>query len=327
MKKLLIIHLFCFSSLFSFGQENKNLNYDDLIKIVTSNDTITLSKVLNKNTLEHSCEANEFQLPLIYYACSNGKIDMVKFLLSRGANPNVISRYGTPANFAMEAGHMAIFSLLLDYGFDARIQEMSYWVEKNNSDDINVPKWMKKIITQLKSEGSDYSNYPYMEYSDPADPLLLNASIQYAPKENYDIAKRIINQGVNVNLLDKKGMSALHLSVVGLDTLGVSFLIKNKANVNLPMYSSLYKDSPDVVYDDNLTPLHLLLYFIKEKPEIIENKKAEILCIIKMLMNAGADVNVKTKHKKQSVLKVAQEINNIEIIKSLNIVTSQQNKL
>ncbi len=314
MKKLLIINLFWISSFFSFGQENQLLNYDNLINIVESNDTIALGKILNGNTLEHTYETNEFQLPLIYYACSKGHIDMAKFLLARGANPNIISRYGTSANFAAEFGYMDILTLLLDYGFDARIQEMSYWVERNNSDDMNVPKWMKEIIIQLKSEGINYSNYPYMQYTDPGDPLLLNASIHYATKGNYEVAQRMINQGVNVDLIDKKGMTALHRSVVNLDTLGVSFLIKNKANVNLPMYSSLFKDSSNVVYDDNLTPLHLLLYLIKEKPEIIENKKVEILCIIKMLMNAGAHVKVKTKHKKQSVLEVAKEINDAEIV-------------
>lgn len=50
--------------------------------------------------------------------------------------------------------------------------------------------------------------------------------------KEYDKAKKIINNGADINVKDKQGFTALHFAVANNDYEIVEFLINNGANVN-----------------------------------------------------------------------------------------------
>jgi ankyrin repeat protein len=53
----------------------------------------------------------------LHYACACGSIDVVRAILKKGANPNVIDKYkATPAHDAANAGHFDVLVLLSAYG-------------------------------------------------------------------------------------------------------------------------------------------------------------------------------------------------------------------
>lgn len=58
---------------------------------------------------------------------------------------------------------------------------------------------------------------------------LMNAIID----KDYDKAKKLINDGVNINEMDNQGFTALHFAVQNNDYDMVEYLIKKGANVNI----------------------------------------------------------------------------------------------
>ncbi|WP_164977425.1 ankyrin repeat domain-containing protein [Ancylomarina salipaludis] len=316
MRRVVFIAGLLFIVFIGYGQKSSFSDYQDLVRIVKSGDTTVISQSLGRRDV--NLVEDRFEVPLIFYACSEGNEGMVKFLLSKGANSNIPSVYGTAAHWAIEKGHMNIIRILLDHGFNPRTEEMQYWVDRYESGDSLSPAWMPKLIESLYKHKVDYQNAPYMEYVDPSDPLLLAAAITNTESDDFILAKELIEDGLNVNLRDKRGLSALHYAILSLNIKAVSLLIDSGADVNLPIYSrKLSELSSNIIFDDNLTPLHFLMYQLKGKSEILETKRDQVLKIIKLLMRAGADVTLKTKNKQQSVLDVAKEIGDKKIVKLL----------
>lgn len=314
MKQLFFYCVFFIQITGLLGQETTSTpNYNEVKKIINDGDIKRLSQFLTQNKI--NINGDKDNVPYLFYACSKGNTEMVAFLLSNGANPNIISPYGTAAHWAGEEGYTTIISQLIKNGFNPRVEEMSYWMEQYNTDKTSVPGWMAKVISKVLEHKVPVTNYPYMEYTDPSDPLLLAASLV---DEKLKLTKQLLKKNCNVNLIDKKGMTALHISIQKMSPAAVKLLIKNKADVNMPVYSErFYRLTQQSAFDNNLTPLHFLLYYISEKPDKLEKNKTQVLKILSLLVNAGADVNAVTKDKKQTVIDVANEIGDKEIIKIL----------
>lgn len=296
----------------STGETISHESYLKYIDIVQSGDTNQLNKL--SYNINEITPLPKYEVPLLFHACSYGQIDMVNYLLKHGSDPNFISAYGTAANWAAERGHLNIINVLLDHGFNPKIEEMDYWVERYKNGESEIPKWLSDVIKDVLDKNTDYHNYPVFEYTDPADALLLSASIVYDTTPKLKLTKKLLKYGVNVNLIDKKGLSPIHISIVNINVPALSLLIKNGANIEMPIYSKLFS-AP--VFNNNLTPLHLIMYQIKENPESFTNNEDVILEMIKVLVKAGANVNAKTKNEQQTVIEVAKEINNPKIIKIL----------
>ncbi|MGM0462053.1 MAG: ankyrin repeat domain-containing protein [Fibrobacterota bacterium] len=320
MKNLRIISLLFISSCICAGN-NSLPSYDSLISIVENEDSTALKTALGGRHPDSVTGPDD--LPLLFYACGSAdRIAMTTYLLTHGSDPNTVSEYGTPAHWAAERGDIEQVSLLLEYGFNPRIEGMEYWMEKYNSGADITPEWMREIVEKVHSDSRDYSLYPYMEYTDPASPLLLAAAVYYGNKKNYPAAQRMIDRGITIDLMDSYGMTALLYSVYMLDTAGVAFLIENTADVTMPMHSErMYKQTSDRVYDDDVTPLHLLLHRCKENPAVIDNQKESILRIIDLLLAAGADITAQRRHSGITVLQAAKKLNSPEILAALQAGT------
>ena len=324
LKKSIFTLFALFAATLSYGQSDSLSSiYYDLIRIIETEDITALEEVIGERDIQVFEPAGD--VPLLFFACSVGDSDKVRFLLSRGAYPNHISKYGTAANWAAEKKHLHIIQLLLDNGFNPQIEEMSYWVRKYQSEKEMSPAWMSEIISELLQKKISYDNLPYMEFTDPADPLLLTAAILFDTTNTFTLAKEIMEKGVNVNVHDKRGLNALHWSINFLRPEAVSLLTEQEADVNLPVYSQqsseLFKN---IIFDDNLTPLHLLFYQINQRPELIQKRRKDIMKILKMLIKAGADPYIKRKTNPQTVFEIAQELNDRKIMRILGRNSAHQ---
>ena len=56
-----------------------------------------------------------------------------------------------------------------------------------------------------------------------------------------------------------------------------------------------------------------------KSPDMLVNKRNKIVWIIHSLIKAGANVNIRTKNKNQSVIEVAEELNDSEIYKIIKL--------
>ena len=65
---------------------------------------------------------DEFSLPLIFTATTQGNVEIVTFLLSQGSDVNQLSKYGTVMHFALEKQHLDVAWVLLENGFDPRVE-------------------------------------------------------------------------------------------------------------------------------------------------------------------------------------------------------------
>ncbi|GAA5022552.1 hypothetical protein GCM10011506_00670 [Marivirga lumbricoides] len=318
LKKNLIILLILLTATLTYGQNDSLSNtYLKLTQIIEKQDLDALKKTIGDENVQSFEPADE--MPLLFYACSVGDIDIVLFLISRGSNPNSISKYGTVANWAAEKKYLHVIEALLKNGFNPKIEEMSYWVNRYQEGEEILPEWMSRLVEALLEKKFSYEHLPYMEFTDPADPLILTAAIAFDTTKTFTLAKSLIAKGVDVDLVDKRGLTALHWAIKALNVEATSLLIKEGADVNKPMYSKRFAELfSNVIFDNNLTPLHLLFYLIDEKPQTMHDNRKEILKIIKILMKAGADPTIKTKHDPKTVYEIAEKLNDPKIMKLLN---------
>lgn len=298
----------------AYSQQN---NYDNLRDLFDKGDLDSISYYIDQNNIDVNAHYPEdFILPLLFYACSSGNQEIVSYLLEKGANPNVLSKYGTPAHWASEKGNVHIISLLINHDFNPKIEEISYWVNKYKNGDDDIPDWLVEIIRKVLKDGMNYSNYPYLQFTDPADLLLLASSIYHDTTGNFELTHKMIDFGVNINLMDKLGFNALIWSIIAVKPNAVELLIQNGADVNLPVLSLTFSDNPSL-QDNNITPLHFVAFMLEERPKLMDTNYEDILKIVKLLVEAGADTEAETNIEKLSVYNRFKNFDNKKLLKAL----------
>lgn len=296
----------------SFAQNKTTDIYDTLIKTIKSNDKLELINILDNN--EFDINDSSKSVSALHYACSEGNLEIVELLLKNKANPNSISKYGTTANWAAEKGNMDVINLLLDYKYNPEISDIGYWFKKTK----DRPVIIDKIIKYINSKNLTYKNNPYTNFCDPADPLILSASIHYAKDKKLKLTRRLIKKGINVNLIDKKGFTALISSINDLNADAVDLLVRNDADVNqIISNKKYYFITKEKLFYNNISPLHYLLRLIQKDETLLSTKINEILRIAHKLKSAGANIQLRTLKEKLSVMDIAVLINNKRLLNIL----------
>jgi len=274
MRKIVLIFTCIFLTFNVFSQsENSIPSYQEIKAIVRSGNIEKLVRVVDQFDLDlNEWEQKKFDMPFLHYACSGGHVEIVKYLLKNDANPNVITKYGTAADWASENSHFDVLFILLDNGFDPKVENMSYWVEKYQKKKSDVPDWLSKIIEIVFKHKVDYTNYPYTEYTDPSNNHLLNMSLLYDNGNDLSLAQKLINKGVNVNLIDKSGYTPLIRAIDLLNIEAVKLLIENGADVNFPIKSEMaFEMTSNDMFNNNITPLYYSLMKFREQPDKKKN--------------------------------------------------------
>lgn len=91
-----------------------------LAKAVQRNDTIAVNRILSEGKLSIDYREPTYGESLLYWAIYNNKIETVRFLLSKGANPNLHTRFNGESPMILSCRFsdidIEILRLLLEYG-------------------------------------------------------------------------------------------------------------------------------------------------------------------------------------------------------------------
>ena len=157
----------------------------------------------------------------LHHVVKTGKQDMVKFLLDRGANPNIKDSFkNTALHIAILWINKEIISLLLDRG--AKIDTQDHTGRTGLHYAISLKH--KDIVKLLLQRGAD----PNLK--DHNGRTALYYAVWEADK---DMIKLLLNNRANPNLKDKDGETLLHFLISDKNTDLIKLLLEAGADPNL----------------------------------------------------------------------------------------------
>ena len=162
--------------------------------------------------------------PLHYAAHHNPDIEVVKYLIEKGADANAKTDVGvTPPDLA--AGHnpnMEILKYLVENGADANLKDGRDWTPLHYAalHNSNV-----EVLEYLIEKGVDVNT----RYGRNWTPLLYAAG----DNPNMEILEYLFEKGADVNTVNDKGTSPLHRAAERNRNIDVlKYLLENGANLN-----------------------------------------------------------------------------------------------
>jgi ankyrin repeat protein len=248
---------------------------------------------------------------LLSQACYSNNIEMVEFLLDKGAGIDSLVADGiTPISVAAQMKNYDIVKLLTEKGADLN---KKLGKKETCLLSVVIMHGNLEVVKYLVKKGADVNQYnkkcfspvgiaSYNDKEEILQYLLENGGrkrdirrkappfINAASEGDDLLVDRYIKGGADVNAINSKGQSALFLAIGNKKESTVKILLSSGADVNL-------QDR------DGITPLM----------KACEEKAVEI---VKQLINAGADVNLKTNTGKTALMYAAQK-NLTDIVKYL----------
>ena len=154
-----------------------------------------------------------------------------------------------------------------------------------------------ELANFLLSKGYD----PKVEDSMKTNPEPLNFQCAFAIKKNktegIKLFKKLLHNGMNPDLLDKDGVSAIHLAVYFEYTEFIKLLCKKGANLNLRANSKHNNSKKDITVLNNYTPLMFAAFYDKQQS------------VSELLQCKNVLLNIKSKDGK-TALDIAKEKKN-----------------
>lgn len=226
--KFLII---CLSILFT-GCANKQLN----MAIINGN-IVQASTLLNEENVNTEISIkyynNTYIGTLLHRAINDNDFEMVKLLVSKGANVNAIAKEAigkrnfTPLALAIDKQNKDIAMFLMDKNADinAKTSFRTSYIEPIIFTAINRDS---DIAIELVKRGV---NLNVVEAYSNKTPL------HYAATKNTELIQLMLDKGLNLNAVDSVGITPLHSAVIFRNFNNVKLLVDKGANVNSLRYN------------------------------------------------------------------------------------------
>ena len=221
------------------------------------------------------------EIPL-HSAAESNYIEMAKYLVSKGAYINTRNKYGTtPLHGA--AGHLDIVKYLVSQGADINTRDSDDETPLHDA----AKNGNLETIKYFVSQGADV-NARDRKGKTPLYQIL-------ASRADIEMVKYLVSQGADVNIEDNGGNTPLHTAVSGA---GIS-------GVDIEVVKYLISQEADVNARDNYgeTPLH-------------NAASRGDIDIVKYLVSQGADVNARDNAGKTA-------LNLAAYVKVANFLSSQ----
>ncbi len=279
-----------------------NLIGQDIHTAARKGDLVAVKGILEGDPAQIEALNASKSTPLIV-AASVGHIQVIAFLLDKGADIQAVNKWGrTALHYAVDGEHMEVLKLLLERGANVNgHKDFPYtplhMAARNGSEDM---------VDLLLSKGADVnimssSGYPLHSAANSGNTNIIRKLLKAGADINaviisrgwtplhaaalsgwYDATKVLVEKGINLNTVDKRGMTALHYSVLTgnreAEKVAV-FLLKNGAEFNTTAI-------------DGSTPL--LTAVQKGKDEAVE-----------LFLEKGADTGSKDKITQRTMLHLA----------------------
>ena len=261
--------------------------------------------------------ADRYGVTPLYLACVNGNADMIRRLLDAGADPNSVDAGGETALMtATRTGAAAPLRLLLERGAKVDAREPEYGqtalmiaVREDHLDAIDIllkagaatgaqtrkgpiPAFVPPCKgTGCGSEGVGINRGGVPDRGRRAEAKGGMTPLLYAARDGRtEAARRLLDAGADVELAEVNGIRPLLMSLLN-NNLGVArLLLAKKANVNgddfwgrTPLWAAVEYRNLDMNNND------------QDSPTTNYVDRAPILEFIKVLIDAGANVNARTR--------------------------------
>jgi len=241
----------------------------------------------------------------------------VKFLLERGANPNIRCEgdYAFPLHFAGEKQHFPIIRLLIEHGADP--------IGEGDYHELGVIGWAtawdyihanREIMDYLIAHGARHNIFSAVAMGEvemirklvAQSPGDLERRMDLVSKRRYPLHLAVVKKqpeslsalldlGANKEALDEAGFTALDQAALLGETAMAQLLLDRGATVRLPAAIALHKtlDINRLLRDDPacLKPGNRWGYLIVRASEQSSG------AVVESLIRAGADVNVRDNPK------------------------------
>ena len=228
-----------------------NLFAEDIHTAALKGDVVAIQKLISQGVKID--ERNRGGMTALHVACGSNKIDVVKFLLNKGAAVNAVSK--KKDNCLRFTGDAAIVKLLLDEGIDVnntnvygetplhrqarRLKIVKLLVEKG----ANVNVRDKNGRTPLHNAAEDFETVKYLvEHGAKIDirdnngetPIMRAISNRVDDKpNNIETIKYFLSKGANINDKNRDGETLLHKAGWFGRTETSKYLLGEKAKNNI----------------------------------------------------------------------------------------------
>lgn len=274
--KLLYLVFFCVAFFFcSF-----NVYSSELSDAIDSGMVQQVEKILNNAPSLLNTKNTDGLTPL-NQASYKGKIEIVQYLLSRGADLTIGDNENSrPIHNAAVSGHIDVVMLLLANGADINVQDDNGYTPIMWA----VLRGHPELVDSLLSKSANI----YLK-----DNYTRTAFFMAIMNRNVEIARSFVEAGVNVNIVCDEPFLPITWAIFRGDLAMVEMLVANGADVQVT--SSLGESF-----------LHFAVFH--NKPEIV-----------KYLIKSGIDVNV-TKRGNLTPLHIAAIASNTDMTDVVNIL-------
>ncbi|XP_035473487.1 ankyrin repeat and EF-hand domain-containing protein 1a isoform X3 [Scophthalmus maximus] len=241
-----------------------------LLQCVHEGDRVQIEKLVNlgvENLI--NLTKPEDGAGVLHMAVSDNRHDLVSYLLSRGADPNIQDKKGrTPVMLAAELGNEAILVLLAENNADLRLQDAQgkgvlfylIYPTKCHTRCLQLALECRAEVNNVSAQGThvfqimcerahDCTHLCLIMLNAGTDPNATNqetgitALMEAAKAGSLQLVRAILKEGGDPNALDRKRFSAVHYAAIG----GVFEVIK---------VLSAYSANMDAINMDDCTPLH-----------------------------------------------------------------------
>ena len=167
--------------------------------------------------------------PLIT-ATRKENVALIKKLLKRGVDVNRPAPNGwTPLKSAAQQGNLDIVTVLLEGGADPNIADDTNYTPLMNAVSGEHEDIVKLLLKFRADPNVQSGENPEDDDWEPGRTALMDAAVS----GNLPIARELLKQGANPNLLNSKGRTALHSAVISANTDMVSLLLKSGADPDI----------------------------------------------------------------------------------------------
>lgn len=234
----------------------------------------------------------------LHLACYAGSMDLAKYLVDNGASVNAKDKHGqTPLHFSSLRGAFEIVCYLIDRGAAVSVRDQYGMTPMLRA----MCSLQQAIMMKLKSHGGEISDVDHTGANGYS--AVVTNSAPFGPAHE-QVMESLIVDGVDINVLDNQGRTALHAACILEKVDIVKCLIRWGADVNAQGPTGLTalmeacckpqkeiveillnagaENSTSTIY--GLTPLHVACTYGH-------------MHHVKALLNAGAKVGQHNRHQ------------------------------
>ena len=287
------------------------------LHVAMRNDWFTLARILIDHGANAQAEDDYGTTPFHILSASrihdNNALDLVWLLLGKGVEVNrLVEDKQTPLHLAMRSNWFKLAMILLDHGADANAEDIHGWTPLLllSASQIRDDKALD-LVRPLLEHGAELNK----RNNDGQTPLQLAMMAGW-----FQLARILLDHGADFITEDEDGRTLLHLLAAcrahESDALGLVWpLLEHGAVVNrrdknkqTPLHLAIMRDwfqlarilldqgaNAKAEYDDETTPLHLLL-------SASRIHDSDALDLTLLLLEHGAEVNSQDKNKKTPLL-------------------------